>query len=65
MKEIVKGIRTIYCERILGWEEGLRISSILEPLLDWEVFVVCPKDTCKRIFRAFLQALKCEELKHG
>jgi hypothetical protein len=29
-----------------------------DPLLDWEVPVVCTNDTCKRIFRAFPQALK-------
>jgi hypothetical protein len=31
----------------------------------WEVPIVCTNDSCKGTFRAFPEALKCEELKHG
>jgi hypothetical protein len=40
-------------------------QSFWDPLTYWEVPIVCTNDSWKRTFRAFPEALKCEELKHG
>ena len=64
-RRLPRGFKPDNVKKIWDGEKVREYQAFWNPLLDWEIHVVCPKDTCKRIFRAFPQALKCEELKHG